>query len=114
MRKDTTYIYGKHAVKEALLHMPHIFYRVMFQSGAEAKQEMYQYVKDQEIKCESYDSRHMPKGVPKDAVHQGVIAEIYQEGIMKDYDDFIKTLDMNKKPGLLVLGEVQDLSLIHI
>jgi len=80
----------------------------MFQSGADTKQHMYQYVKDQGIKSESFDSRHMPKGVPKDAVHQGVVAEIYQEGIMQDFDDFIKDLDITKQTGLLVLGEVQD------
>lgn len=88
--------------------MPHIFKRVMFQSGADAKQEMYQYVKDQGINSESFDSRHMPKGVPKDAVHQGVVAEIYQEGIMQDFDEFIKDLEVTPQTGLLVLGEVQD------
>jgi len=108
MRKDTTYIYGKHAVKEALLEMPHIFKRIMFQSGSETKQHMYQYAKDAGLQTESFDSRHMPKGVPKDAVHQGVVAEIYQEGIMKDYDEFMADLEVTPKTGLLILGEVQD------
>ena len=80
----------------------------MFQSGSEVKQHMYQFVKDAGINSESFDSRHMPKGVPKDAVHQGVVAEIYQEGIMQDFDDFIKDLEVTPKTGLLVLGEVQD------
>jgi len=108
MKKETTFIYGKHAVREAMLEMPHIFKRVMFQSGSDAKDMMYQYAKKQEINVESFDSRHMPKGVPKDAVHQGVVAEIFQEGIMKDFDEFMKDLEISPQTGLLVLGEVQD------
>lgn len=107
-KRKTTYIYGKHAVKEALLQMPHIFKRVLFHPKTDAKQQMYQYVKEQKIMSESFDSRHLPKGVAEDAVHQGVIAEIYHDNIMQEYGDFIQNLEVTPTTGLLVLGEVQD------
>lgn len=107
-RKKTTYIYGKHAVKEALLQMPHIFKRVLFHPKTDAKQEMYQYVKEKGIMAESFDSRRLPKGVSDDVVHQGVLAEIYQDEIQQSYEDFVEKLEVTQKTGLLVLGEVQD------
>lgn len=108
MRRETTYIYGTHPVEEALLHKPESIKRILFQSGADAKQQMYQYAKKHEVPIESFDSRHMPKGVSKDVMHQGVLAEVYQDGLLVDYHDFVSTLEVNPKKCLIVLGEVQD------
>ena len=108
MKRATTYIYGTHPVEEALVNKPDSIKRLLFQSGADAKQRMYQYAKKAGVHIESYDSRHMPKGVPKDAVHQGVMAEVYQDAIMTTYEDFITSLEVTPKTGIVVLGEVQD------
>ena len=108
MKRATTYIYGSHPVEEAMVNKPESIKRILFQSGADAKQRMYQYAKKAGMSIESFDSRHMPKGVSRDVVHQGVLAEVYQDGLMVDYYDFIDTLEINEKTGIVVLGEVQD------
>ncbi len=108
MRKSKTYIYGKHAVSEGLENRPDVFRSIMFDSASDTKQMFYAYAKKLGLQISSYDRKHLPKGVSKEAVHQGVIAEIDPQALTQNYQSFITGLKITNRTGLLLLGEVTD------
>jgi 23S rRNA (guanosine2251-2'-O)-methyltransferase len=101
------YIYGKHALLEALLHSPKIIRKVFLASD----------LKDAEIRAllqkHNIPSVPLAQGrgkelVGKDTPHQGVIATMDPTALLISLDEFLATLDSSKNPAVAVLGEVQD------
>ncbi len=100
------YIYGKHALEEALEHTPRVVRKVFLASE----------VRDPKLRA--LLARHeipvAPLGkegaslVGRDAVHQGVIAIMDPAALLVQFDDFLATLDTTKNPAVAILGEVQD------
>lgn len=105
-KKEPAYIYGKHALSEALKRVPHAVKHVYFvEKGNES---LLKEVQEQDITFDRCDEDHLPKGADKDAVHQGVIARIAPHRILTDYKTFIDTLEVTDQTGLVVLNELHD------
>lgn len=107
MIEETTYIYGKHAVREALTARPGIVKTVHLAPDF-GDQDLLLLLKTSKVARASFDPKNLPRGIAPDAVHQGVIAQIELDKLLVTYEEFMKGLTINPDTALIVLGEVQD------
>ncbi len=103
----TSYIYGKHPVREALARAPEAVRHVYFVSGHD-ESELRDLAVKASIPFDRCDEDHLPRGVDRDVVHQGVIASIRPSKVLSDYKDFIQDLTITSETGLLLLDELTD------
>ncbi len=83
MAQNDIYIYGRHAVEEALQNAPHAVSKVPF------------------------DIKSLPKEVAE-ANHQGYIARVDIGKLMRPYKEFMSELEVTPDTAIAVLGELQD------
>ncbi len=105
-KKEKVYIYGKHALSEALQYTPHAIRKVFFDRTVKEPQ-----LRDLIAKAKIPFAPLKDNGasrVSKDAVHQGVIGILNPDALLIPFDTFVQSLDMDTKPSLVLLGEVQD------
>jgi 23S rRNA (guanosine2251-2'-O)-methyltransferase len=107
MTNEITYIYGKHAVKEALLARPDVV-RVVHIAEATIDTEMSALITRTKISRKTFNPKKLPTGVARDAVHQGIIAEIDTSKLLVDFVDFLRSHKITNDTALAILGEVQD------
>lgn len=108
MKTELTYIFGRHAVYEALRERPDII-RALYIETAFADDKVFNLLKKHtKIKTNLLNPKKLPGGLHRDAVHQGVIAAIDTNQLMVDYREFVATQDFQPGSCFLVLGEVQD------
>ena len=106
MREEKIYIYGKHALIEALTKRPEMLERVYLSAPLDG--ELAVLVQRARIPTEKFDARSIPRGISADAVHQGYVGRIRENKLVVDYADFIEGLTVGEDTALVVLGEVQD------
>jgi tRNA G18 (ribose-2'-O)-methylase SpoU len=116
-KKEKVYIYGKHALIEALQNMPQVV-RKVFLSPDMKDAELRVLLTKNNIPTVALVSGKGKELVGKDAVHQGVIAVIDPSSLLLSFDDFIKTLNLKKSagggsafggnPAVVIFGEIQD------
>ncbi len=104
-KTDKIYIYGKHAVEEALLNKKHIIEEILF---IHTDDRIYDLAKNAKIKTSKLNPDSLPRWVEEDAVHQGVIALISERKLVISYKELISDLKINKKTSIVILGELQD------
>lgn len=107
MFKGQDYVYGKHAVFEALESS-----RVTV-SGLWLRNDLHDQVfeklaKKKGVKISHLTPGELPAGFNKDAVHQGVIALIQIDGLMLSYKDFVSSLTISESTALVLLDEIED------
>lgn len=106
MKTDKIYIYGKHALKEALLNAPEVVKKVFLAKSVDDS-EIFNLLKTNKITPgELTDDKKTT--VEGSGSHQGVIAQIDTGRLLRDYKEFIKNLEITKDTMLVLLGEVQD------
>ena len=105
--RDNIYIYGKHALKEALLSKPKAVKKVFLASHVQ-DQELALLLKKNNITPAVLSEQTIKRGSAEEASHQGVIALISTGAVMVPYDDFLKTLTTENGTALVVLDEIQD------
>lgn len=100
------YIYGKHAVIEALTFRPDVISEVFLRDEAhsEVSPKLLSGIK----KVTLFKGEAIPREVDKHAVHQGMIAKIDKEKLVVSFEDFKRTLSVSADTALALLGEVQD------
>ncbi len=101
------YIYGKHALMEALLNTPQVI-RKAFLAPDLKDAELNTLLKKHNIPTSPLAAGKGKELVGRDATHQGVIAVMDPSALLISFDDFLATLDTKKNPAVAVLGEVQD------
>ena len=101
------YIYGKHALVEALRHTPHVV-RKVFLAPDMRDTELRALLEKNNIPTAPLAAGKGKELVGKDTAHQGVIATIDPSALLVSLDDFLKSLDTTKNPAIALLGEVQD------
>ena len=106
MRDEKIYIYGKHALIEALNSRPEIVERIYLSGPLDG--ELAALVQRHRIQTEKFDARSIPRGVAADAVHQGYVGRIRENKLVVSYADFVVMLEVTDDSALVVLGEVQD------
>ena len=105
--REKIYIYGKHALKEALLYKPKSVEKV-FLSAAIDDKELRDLLAKAGIKPVALSGATMKKGATEDAAHQGVIALISLSEIMIPYEIFAQKLEPNPETALVLLDELND------
>lgn len=106
MRDEKIYIYGKHAIEEALAKRPDMLERIYLAGPLDG--ELGPLVQRHRIPTERFDPRSIPRGVSPDAVHQGYVGLVRESKLVTSYGDFIESLEVGNDSCLVVLGEVQD------
>ncbi len=101
------YIYGRHALVEALQNAPQVV-RKVFLAREMRDTKLRALLKNRGIESAELSSGRGKDLVGKDAAHQGVIATIDPSALMISFDDFLKDLNMASNPAVAVLAEVQD------
>lgn len=99
------YIYGKHAVHEALKYKPEVIKELFLREDV---RDEFSRMRIPQIPVRIFKGDAVPKAVDKHAVHQGAIAMIDKEKLVVDFDTFLRELPVTVHTGLVLLGEVQD------
>ncbi|MFI5260622.1 MAG: 23S rRNA (guanosine(2251)-2'-O)-methyltransferase RlmB [Candidatus Paceibacteria bacterium] len=105
--RDKVYIYGKHALMEALVSTPRIIKKV-FLSHEAADKELVQLLNENSIPHVPLATGKGKEMVGRDATHQGVIAIMDPSALLSSFEDFIQTIDLAKNPAIAILGEIHD------
>jgi 23S rRNA (guanosine2251-2'-O)-methyltransferase len=100
------YIYGKHAVLEALTFRSDVVAELFVRDDMmpQVPGKLTTGVK----KVSVFKGDAIPREVDKHAVHQGMIAKIDKDKLVVKFEDFRRTLVVGNDTALALLGEVQD------
>lgn len=104
---EKVYIYGRHALEEALLAAPHIIKKV-FLSATASNPELLALTQKHNIPVAELKQGKGADIVGSDATHQGVIAVMDPSSLLRDFDTFIQELEVTPHTAVAVLGELQD------
>ncbi|GMQ95301.1 MAG: 23S rRNA (guanosine(2251)-2'-O)-methyltransferase RlmB [Patescibacteria group bacterium] len=107
MKQNKIYIYGKHAVMEALVHAPGVVDKVSIAKGNEDK-ALQEAIRKAGIKVSSLGSAKGSWGVGDSVAHQGIIGRVSLDRLMRSYDEFINDIEITPDTSLIILGEIQD------
>jgi 23S rRNA (guanosine2251-2'-O)-methyltransferase len=100
------FIYGKHALTEALENAPKAVQKVFLAPSVD-DQKLKQLITKRGLSINALrDSGAYD--VERGASHQGVIAQITIGGLMRSYDEFISQLSITPNTSLVLLDELQD------
>jgi predicted rRNA methylase len=91
-KSEKIYIYGKHALMEALAHAPRAVRKIFLSPEANGDAELRELVSKRNVPVEVMKSREADRMVGEDASHQGVIAIADPSAIMVDFHDFARDL----------------------
>jgi 23S rRNA (guanosine2251-2'-O)-methyltransferase len=104
MKANKVYIYGKHAVFEALQNKPHVIEKIFRAYSTEDKKL------DAEIARSNIPVKEISgnEDIERGASHQGVFALIAPEKLLIPYKEFIQTADITQDTAYTLLDELQD------
>jgi len=105
--RDKSYIYGKHALDEALRNAPRVIKKVFFSPEMDDR-ALRDLVRSNNIPIAELKSREAGRIVGEETPHQGVIAVANLDALMVDFDDFIRALDISSDTMLVLLDELTD------
>lgn len=109
MRTEKIYIYGKHALSEALLHAPRAVRKVFLATQAHADDpQLRELIKKSGVPLEITKEPAAARMVGEDTAHQGIIAIVNPDAITVDFHDFVKNLKPTEKTMLVLLDELTD------
>lgn len=101
------YIYGKHALREALTQRPESIQKI-FLSPQFDDQQLLQTITKSRISVFTLKTKELEDEVGSETSHQGVIALIDPTQLMTPFEVFVQKLDVTKNPGLVIFDEVHD------
>ncbi len=108
MKEDKIYLYGKHALREALVARPAAVSKVFLDANAAHDPEIIELLKKVGITPSAMKGGDAAQKVGGDAVHQGVIAVINPEKLYISLDDMLARVDMSTNPCFVLLDELHD------
>lgn len=107
MTHSKIYIYGKHAVTEALTNTPKIIEEVQMTSQFDDA-TIRALVKRLGLKTSVFMPNKLPKEIDSQASHQGIIAVISFENLIQPFGKFVEDLKVTNDTSLILLGELSD------
>jgi 23S rRNA (guanosine2251-2'-O)-methyltransferase len=107
VREGKSYIYGKHALEEALQNAPHVIKKVFFAPEMDDR-ELRELVRARNIPISEMKNKEAGRIVGEETPHQGVIAVANLERLMIDFDDFVEKIDISSDTMLVLLDELTD------
>jgi len=103
------YIYGKHALMEALQHAPHVLRKVFLSHEASMDSELRDLLHSRSIGSASLkNAREADRMVGEDTAHQGVIAIADPSALMERFEDALAKMKPTEKTALVLLDELND------
>jgi 23S rRNA (guanosine2251-2'-O)-methyltransferase len=106
MKQDKVYIYGKHALVEALMNAPQVVKKVFLANNDD--KEISRLLKKHDIPPGTLGKGMGVADLGKDTKHQGVIALIALDQLMISYEQFIRSLKVTPDTSLVIMGELED------
>ncbi len=106
-KREKIYIYGLHALMEALEGAPQTIRKVFLAKGLQ-NEKLRAKLEDYRIPVQELKGDEGKELVGRDAIHQGVIAIMAPEKLLISLDDFLARIDLTTNPAVAILGEVQD------
>ncbi len=100
------YIYGRHAVIEAITFRPDVV-KVLYLRD-DVREDFPGDLKSRVPKVQAFSGKKLPVPVDTDVVHQGVLAKIDKEALVVTYEDYMRELVLTPDTCIAVLGEIQD------
>jgi 23S rRNA (guanosine2251-2'-O)-methyltransferase len=107
MTQDKVYIYGKHAVVEALKHAPQALKKI-FLSPQASDAKLKEIISKSGVPTAPLASGKELRDISGSEAHQGVIGLLSLKSLMRQYDEFAKGLKINNDTALVLLDEIQD------
>jgi 23S rRNA (guanosine2251-2'-O)-methyltransferase len=104
---EKIYIYGKHALMEALAHAPHTV-RKVFLSPEVNDVELRTLLKKLNLAPGVLKGREMDHMVGRETAHQGVIAVTDPGSLLLDFKEFLAELRPTENTMLVLLDELTD------
>lgn len=105
--REKIYIYGKHALIEALINAPHVIKKVFLSSDINDS-ELKSLLRKNGILISELKNKEASRMIGQDAVHQGVIAVADPSNLMIEWDEFLSSLEISKDSMLVLLDELTD------
>jgi len=105
--RDQTFIYGTHAVGEALRRVPHAVRHLYAVKGSE-RRALEELARTHGIPFDRCDDGHLPHGFDRRVVHQGVVALVSPKRVMREYRAFVEETTISADSALVVLDELTD------
>ncbi len=102
---QSTYIYGRHAVKELIQNHSDRIQGVFVSIGAE--KEFTELARRAHIRVEPLADHDFRKELDG-AVHQGVVAKVAMDGVVQDYETFMRSFTPDASTSLVLLNEITD------
>lgn len=102
---QNSYIYGRHAVKSLIQHAPQRVQGVFVSLSNE--KEFALICKAAHIRMEPLAEHDFRKEL-EGAVHQGVVAKVVMEGLVLDYERFMKSFTPDASTSLVLMNEITD------
>jgi 23S rRNA (guanosine2251-2'-O)-methyltransferase len=107
LHHEKIYIYGKHALTEALMHAPHTV-RKVFLSPEVNDPELRTLLKNVNLTPGVLKAREMDHMVGRDTSHQGVIAVTDPGSLLLEFKQFLAELRPTENTMLVLLDELTD------
>jgi 23S rRNA (guanosine2251-2'-O)-methyltransferase len=104
---EKIYIYGKHALMEALRHAPHTV-RKVFLSPEVNDAELRALLRKLDLTPGVLKAREMDHMVGRETAHQGVIAVTDPGSLLLDFKEFVAGLRPTENTMLVLLDELTD------
>ena len=101
----TTYLYGRHTVKELLATQPKRIEVLYLAQSAEP--EFRPLAQKAGVTVEPLPKNQFMRDL-EGAVHQGIVAQISFEGLLLEYREFMNTLEPTADTALVLLNEITD------
>jgi 23S rRNA (guanosine2251-2'-O)-methyltransferase len=107
--KAKIYIYGKHALGEALLNAPQVIRKVFLSHEASGDKELKFLLSKNKVPTAILkNTREGDRMVGQDTAHQGVIAIADPSSLVSDFKDFMRNLKPTPKTMFVLLDELTD------
>ncbi len=107
MKQTATYIYGKHAISEALKNAPRSLEKILIVPHF-ADKDIRAAIKEKKIPTVELSGGKLPGGLDREAVHQGIAAVINPAKILVPYKDYIESAAIDDDSLFVILGELSD------
>lgn len=107
MKQPKIFIYGRHAVEEALINVPTAVRKVYVSSKMDDT-NLRRLIDRTGVQTEPLDPRRVTSYVEGNAPHQGIVASIAPHEIERSFSSFLDTFTPTSDTLLVLLHEVQD------
>lgn len=107
MKTNKLYIYGKHAVREALVHAPHAITRVYVEKGF-TDPELMKFVDKSGVERAPLNKGATRADIKGGNAQGGVVAQLSLQNLVQPFEKFLDTLVIKPGQALVFLSGVQD------